>query len=764
MELITPPEGTKAAESVGASTAAILKQTLALMRRRKGLLVTGMALVYILGAVYYSSRDFVYEARAAILVHPLGDALSGRNDERQNFMPTHIRLVTSTAVLDRAIEKMKLLDQQKEEIHDWPGVDLLVDGLKVTSQKDTEILEIAYRTKHKSAAVPIVEAVVGSYLDFVNETHRSTSRDILQILTQQKDELDKQLREKEEALLALQEKQGVLTSSDEKSNVAMSRVLAVNESLTQARVRRLELEARYNSLKLTIARKEPIEAYLVRYLDRMGPDLVVQSLGLHQNTENYQFQQESVRRSIVTDQLELQRLKSTYGPKHPKVLMLEERIRLTSQSLTPEKMTPERKTENAKELQGLALKLLEGDIKEAKNLEEDLQRQCQLEQAVAVEFNAQRAPFIALEMELKRLRSFYDTVNLRIRQVNLGGDAGAVSTQVIEPPQQPGVPVSPNLKKVALTCTLLGMFFGLVLCYLFEWWDTGYRGPEDIVQHLGLGVIGHVPRMSQGKNGKALELIMDHMPRSAEAEAFRTMRTAMMLCDSPPNKFTITSPEPGDGKTLILSNLAIAFAKSGKRVLLIDGDMRRPRLRELFDLPRTLGLSHLLQDAEFKEPELLNAIQHTAVANLDVLPSGPNPPNPTELLTGEKFAKMLAWAETRYDRILCDAPPILAVSDCALIGRRLDGAFLVVRADKNDRIMAGRARDTLRGMNCNVLGVIVNSLFTGDTYGYAYYRKSKYYSRYKYYHSDDESVSSPSAENKDLPPPTEGPGPEKRVA
>src|SRR5207248_2014019 len=206
--------------------------------------------------------------------------------------------------------------------------------------------------------------------------------------------------------------------------------------------------------------------------------------------------------------------------------------------------------------QDLAIKLLESDIKEAKSLEEDLQKQCETEKAVAVAFNAQRAPFVALEMDLKRLRSFYDTVNLRIRQVNLGGDAGAISTQVIEPPQEPGAPVSPNLKKVVLACTLLGLFFGLILCYL-----------------------------------------------------------------------------------------AIAFAKSGMRVLLIDGDLRRPRLRDLFDLPRTIGLSQLLQDPDFKEADLEKAIQLTSIANLDVLPSGPNPPNPTELLTGEKFGRMLAWAE-----------------------------------------------------------------------------------------------------------------------
>ncbi len=748
MELISPADEPKVTESVGASTAAILKQTLGLMRRRKGLLLVGLCVVYALGAAYYASRDFVYEARAAILVHPLGDALSGRSEEHLNFMPTHMRLVTSPAVLERAVEKMKLRDQAKAENHDWPTVDFLADALKVTSQKETEILEVAYHTKDKSSAIPVTNAVVGAYLDFVNETHRSTSRDILQILTQQKDELDKQLREKETALLAMQEKEGVLTTADDKGNVAMARVATVNDSLTRARLHRLELEARAQSLKLAIERKEPIDAYLIRYLDRMGSDLVVSSLGLHQNTQSFMFEQDAVRRIIVTDQLELQRLRSIYGPKHPKVVMLEEKIRLTSQSLTPEKMTPQLKSMNQKELQDLALLLVESDIKEAKNVEDDLQKQCEVEKTLAVEFNARRAPFVALETDLNRLRSFYDTVNLRIRQVNLGGDAGVVSTQVIEPPQEPIVPVSPNLNKVALTSTILGLFFGLALCYLFEWWDTGYRGPEDIVQHLGLQVVGHIPRMTS-KEGKALELIMDHTSRSGEAEAFRTMRTAMMLRDTPPRKFTITSPEPGDGKTLILTNLAIAFAKSGMRVLMIDGDLRRPRLRELFGLPRTGGLAQLLQEAEFKAEDLEKAIERTKVANLDVLPSGANPPNPTELLTGMRFGQILDWAEGRYDRILCDAPPILAVSDCALIGQRLDGAFLVIRADKNDRIMAGRARDTLRGMNCNVLGVIVNSLFTGDTYGYAYYRKSSY-SHYKYYHRDDGS--------------DKGPGPEKKVA
>jgi len=726
MEQLPARDVANQAESFGAATVAFLKQLFAVIRRRKLLLCTGLLLVYGLGALYYFSRDSVYESRASVLVHLVGDALTGRSDDRLNYIPTHMQLITSTAVLDRALERLKANDA---ESRDWPSTEGLADGVKVSCQKDTEILTIAYRTKDKARAAKVVEAVVGSYLDFVNETHRSTSKDILQILTQQRDELDRQLRDKESQLLALQQKEGILTLDDDRNNIAMARVLAVNNSLTQARVHRLELEARYRSLQEAIARGEPVEGFLLRYLDRLGTDTVSQNLGLKQNSETWQFQQASVRREIVRDQMELQRLTTMYGPHHPKVKMLEEQIHLIEPFTNPERQTPEQKAQSERDMQALAVQMLQEDIKEAKALEADLQQQCNAEKEAALKLNSRLAPFVALEIELKRLRNFYDTINNRMRQVNLGGDYGAITTQVIEPPQEPTAPVSPDPKKVAATTTLLGLFFGLGLCYLFEWWDTGYRSPEDIAQHLGLPVLGHIPWMSHPSEGQALELILEHSPQSAAAEAIRTLRTALMLCDAPPRKLTVTSPEPGDGKTLIVANLAVAFAKSGLRTLVIDGDMRRSRFHQIFQLGRTAGLSELLQQDAVTEAELLAAARATSVANLHVLPSGPNPPNPTELLTGERLAKILAWADTHYDRVICDAPPILAVSDCALIGRLLDGALMVIRADKNDRVSAARARDALRAMNCPVLGVIANSVHAGGTYGYGYgyYRQPAYY-------------------------------------
>jgi capsular exopolysaccharide synthesis family protein len=272
------------------------------------------------------------------------------------------------------------------------------------------------------------------------------------------------------------------------------------------------------------------------------------------------------------------------------------------------------------------------------------------------------------------------------------------------------------------------LFFALGLCCLFEWWGTGYQGPEDITTHLGLPVLGHIPLLAASLEGGLPALCLEDPAhfQPTELEAFRTLRTGLMLCASPPKAVTLTSCDPDDGKTLIASNLAVAFAQSGLRTLIIDGDLRRSCLHQVFRVSRTLGLSQLLQQSTLTEEDVTRAIQRTSVPNLDILTSGPNPANPGELLMGNNLGRVLFWAAPLYDRIVCDAPPILAVSDCAILSRLMDGVLMVVRADKSDRARVARAHDVLRGMNCQVLGVIVNKVHSSSGYGAAYYGYSEY--------------------------------------
>jgi capsular exopolysaccharide synthesis family protein len=737
----TPAASGEAAlgSAFGISPGFLARETYALIRRHQPLFLTTLLLVYGWGALYYYSREPIYEARASVLVHGTGETLSGKvvdgQDLLQGYLPTHTRLISSSVVLKRACEKLSA--GEIEGLIRW-SPEALAGSLTVTWQKDTEILDITYRTPRRRSAARAVEAIVASYMEVVNETHRATSKDLLQILTLQKKELDQQISAKEAQLLALQQQQGVLAISENRGNLALSRVSALNQALSQTRVRRLELQTRYDAMLAARARGEAVEPLL----DRLGAARTTPQLAAA-GADSEEAPSSGLRRELLQDQLELQRLQAVYGPNHPKVRTLEEHIRQVRALADQGDQDSARKTRTRFELaaqarhhtEAAALQALADELRQVQGLEQNLSDQFEREKTLAVDFTRHQAPLVALETDLEQLRKVYDAIIDRIRQVNLGGDYGVITTQLIEPPQEPQQPIFPDLKKSVQLCTVLGLLCGLVLCYGFDRWHASYHGPEDIALHLGLPVLGHIPVLPRS-SGNGTELLLQDPLRSqaVETEAFRNLRTALLLCNSPPRKLAITSCGTADGKTLILTNLAVAYAHLGMRTLLIDADMRRPRLRGIFNLSDGQGLSDLLQQPSLQPESLEQAIRKTPLPHLDILPSGTLSPRSGELLTSPNLGAVFSWAEQRYQRILCDVSPILAVSDCALLGRWLDAILLVVRADKNDRFQTVRARNLLRSMNCPLMGVVVNRLHARSVYGYAYYQS--YYSPFPGQHED----------------------------
>jgi capsular exopolysaccharide synthesis family protein len=737
----SPPASSEAAlgDGSGISPAVLAREAYALIRRHRPAFLAALLLVYGWGLLYYYSRQPIYEARASVLVHGTAETLSGKvvdtQDLLQGYLPTHTRLITSTIVLKRACEK---LNARRGQDQTRLSPEALAGSLTVTWQKDTEILDIIYRTTQRKLAAGAVEAVVGAYMEVVNETHRTTSKDILQILTQQKEDLDRQISAKESQLLALQKSQGVLAVSENHGNLALSRVSALNQALTQTRVRKLELQSRYDAVLAARARGRGVDLLPARPGITPTAEPEVAGPGAEDARSS------GLRRELLQDQLELQRLKGVYGPNHPRIKILDERVRLVRERAEQLDRESAAKTRTKAELaararrqsEATALAALADELREAQDLERSLSDQFEKDKSQAVDFTRHQAPLGALETDLEQLRKVYDAIIDRIRQVNLGGDYGVITTQLIEPPCEPQEPIFPNLRKILQLCTFLGLTFGVAICYAFDRWHTSYRGPEDIALHLALPVVGHIPELPRSSAGVGELWLQDpSRSRSVEAEAFRNLRTALLLRSHPPRKLAITSCGTGDGKTLILANLAIAYAHLGMRTLLIDGDLRRPRLQHIFKLAEGPGLADFLQQPT-SEPEYLERnIRQTALQHLDVLPSGTRSANPGELLTGTNLGALFSWAEQRYQRILCDVSPILAVSDCALLGRWLDGILLVVRGDRNDRIQAARARDLLRSMNCPVIGVVVNRLQPRSAYGYTYYQS--YHSSFYVRSTDD---------------------------
>ena len=213
-------------------------------------------------------------------------------------------------------------------------------------------------------------------------------------------------------------------------------------------------------------------------------------------------------------------------------------------------------------------------------------------------------------------------------------------------------------------------------------------------------------------------------PKSAAAEAFRTLRTNIQFAspDKPVHTILATSTRPDDGKSTTIANLAITFAASGSRTVLVDADLRRPHIHKIFNLPNDAGLTTLVSDIARAESMtgVSPPLQETQVPNLRVLTSGPVPPNPAEILASQRMAELLETLRADAEYVLIDAPPIIAVADAAILAPRVDGVILVVNAGKTRRDLAVKARDMLRQVNANILGVVLNNARV-DKSAYEYY-------------------------------------------
>ncbi len=213
-------------------------------------------------------------------------------------------------------------------------------------------------------------------------------------------------------------------------------------------------------------------------------------------------------------------------------------------------------------------------------------------------------------------------------------------------------------------------------------------------------------------------------PRSAAAEAFRALRTNIQFAspDKPVHTILATSTSPDDGKSTTIANLAVTFAASGSPTILVDADLRRPHLHKLFRLPNEQGLTTLVSEMARKggDADLDSHLQATGVPNLQVLTSGPVPPNPAEILASQRMADILARLREKAEYVLIDTPPVIAVADAAVLAPRVDGVFLVINAGKTKRDLAAKARDILLQVNANLLGVVLNNAKL-DKSAYEYY-------------------------------------------
>ncbi len=604
-----------------------LVQFLRVVRHRQTVLVAALAVAGVLGGLYYATEVRLYQARASLLVLQTGADVTNTTmtaeGVHQGLMPTYERLLSSAVVLEGAVGYLQPADRVDLENHpreSWANV--LRSRLTANTVRLTNIIEIAYRSKSPRAAVAVVNAVLRSYLEFMDRTHKGTAGELLQVFTKEKTQLEQRLVEKQQEVLTARQRFGDLGIRAE-SNVVhplVQRVIELNEALIKSQQRRLEEQSTLSSIQAAVRNGEDLQQYFLAMEGSVGRELVLAGLGINNQDASMQT---TLEKTLLEDQADLQTIQEYYGPAHPKVMQLHQRINMNRaylanyQTRVNERLAQVRD----KQLGPLLLQMERQRLDEAWQHEASLRLSFEQARREAVALIGDRERLQLLEHDLKFLRDLRDVLLNKIASVDLRQDHGDIRTAVVSEPVLPKSPVWPKLWLVIAGALAAGTGTGLGTIYVLDLFDDRFRSPDEMRSQMGVPVLAMIRPMDD-LNATGLENLLVHVaPDDPASEPFRTLRTTLAFSGHETSRLVVSSAEPGDGKTTVLANLAVSFHQSGKRTLLVDADMRRPGLTAQLGCKGLSGLAEVLAGAEPLD-QAATAHVRALAPGLDFLPAG----------------------------------------------------------------------------------------------------------------------------------------------
>ncbi len=566
-----------------------------------------------------------------------------------------------------------------------------VRGSIVTrSITQTNIVEITWTGTDPVTVRDVTNSLAQAYIDFSSEGRKQQARRRTEFIRAQLDTQEKRVGTFQQGLRAFKEREQLTNVGTESG--ALSAEIHKFESDRQG------LVAERNQYVKLIGKLSAADT-LTDELRRLAGTEAIQKNSYIAKLYERMFELSRQREELLIK----------YNAVNPDVKAVDRLITSTKQDL--------------KSASGLYLEGLQSRIESLDATVSTLRRQTEKYPSL----EAQEAKLVA---DVRSAQAVYDQLQTEYQRARITEQSDDLGVRTIDPAGLPSAPISPDRKRSLITAILFGLLLGLGAAIVVENLDDSVKSPDEIRDRLGLTVLGTIPRIREPgaqrtRGERENRPLVTHIdPRSPVAEAYRSLRTNLAFARAHQDLqvIVLTSPGPADGKSTTVANLAITFAQQGQRTLLIDADLRRPVLDKMMNVPRTPGLTDVLIGAT----ALSSAYQATEIPNLSLLGSGAFPPNPSELLGSPAMQHALSDAKAEFDIILLDSPPLLAVTDAAVLSTLADGTIIVVRVESTARAAIRRAVGQLHTVGGRIAGVVLNDVdfrrgaFTGS-YGYYYY-------------------------------------------
>jgi len=650
---------------------------------------------------YLSVATPIYTAASQILVSPSVDIMSGTGNFGKDltFQPAQMTLMTTAPILNGAISDAQL--NKTKTFNGWtPDAtrSYLRKNLALGLGKSDNVITIAFDSPYPDEAALVVNSVVESYIREQTLNRRTSSDAVQTILEAQKEKYEDDLNKMIDAKTAFQKQHGLMSMNDgDRNNVIMQALSKLSDALTTAQLETVTRKAQYDaSVKLSAVPKDVIQLAKADSAGGASFDLLA-----------------AIDKQLSDWETQRDRMAGVSGPNSPAYRTAEANVSVLTK----------RKADLSRQFAEAYVSATKAAYEGAAAKEAEIQKAVNGKQQQAFEQNSVLADFAKLSNDQARVEKLIEVLDNRIKDLGIQGQNNSVVVRIYEAASPPAAPSKPQLTRIVAMGLLCGLAVGIGGAWLRDFTDPRLKSPEEVRAALGLPLLGVVPRMA-GKVKDNVRGQMCHLESMSDvAEAYRTLRTAIYFGSTGGQVKTmlVTSPAPGDGKSTTASNLAIAMAQAQRRTLLIDTDFRKPTQHKIFNLKDEVGLSSVLSSAEPIE----KAIQPTGVHGLDLLPCGPIPGNPSELLNSEAFEKLLEKLSKEYDHVVLDSPPVLSVADARILGAVCDKTVMVLRQQKSTKKSSQAACDEMLNVGSRLLGVVVNDVprrkgegYYGQTYAY----------------------------------------------